>query len=164
MTKPEPLKGTVKEQLRAIRIIVVAISSGIILFTAIIAAIVYFSGPFLEKEEVPGSTFFLGISVLFAIVFFYIAINRFNKKLTEIKNGLNSLADKLNLYRTAIILYLGLCELPALISAIIFLLTGNYYLLIITGVAVYLMFSKFPSGGKMADELNLDLKERQQFE
>jgi len=164
MTNPAPFKGTVKNHLRAIRIITIAMSCGVMFFTAIIVTIVCFAGPLLERGEGPRDTIFSGISILFAVIFLYLAIHLFNKKLTEIKSGLNSLAVKLNFYRTAIILYLGLCELPALFSAIIFLLTGNYYLLLITGVAVYLMFSKFPSGGKMADELNLDAKERQQFE
>jgi len=61
-------------------------------------------------------------------------------------------------------LYQALCEAAALLSVVVFFLTGIFTLLIITAILLTLMLSKVPITKKVVNELALDWKEQQELE
>lgn len=162
MTGPGLSGGTPKENLRAIRIFTIALIIGVLFFSIIMIVVVQLRGPALVPDLF--SDIFSGIVVVTAIAALSAAHFWYRKKLTELKNAVISLQEKLNLYRNSLILYLALCEGAGLFSIIVFFLTGNYYLLAITAILILFMYSKFPSVQKLSAELNLDSSERLQLE
>jgi hypothetical protein len=74
------------------------------------------------------------------------------------------LPDKLNQYRSALIIYIALCEGPALFGIILFFVTGNYLMFIITGITIASMLAKMPSRKRVVDDLTLDWKQQQELE
>ncbi|HMU45358.1 MAG TPA: hypothetical protein PKC72_03270 [Chitinophagaceae bacterium] len=158
MMPQQKFMGSPKKLLQAMRIFTIALLTGVLLFSIIMIVVVQSRGPALVPDIFSGVVVITAIAALFAAHFLY------RKKLTEIKNAVISLQEKLNLYRSSLILYLAFCEGAGLLSVIVFFLTGNYYLLVITAILLLFMYSKFPSVQKLSGELNLDSSERMQLE
>ena len=98
-----------------------------------------------------------------AIVCGIVAISLYNKKVSFIKNGNSALDEKLNQYRITLTLYLALCEGAALLSVIIFFLTGEYIVFAITGIMLLAMLLKMPVKAKLINELGIDWKEQDEL-
>ena len=56
--------------------------------------------------------------------------------------------EKLNLYRSAVVLQYALLDAPAIFNVIAYLLSGNIQSLIIAGCCVAVMLAQFPSEEK----------------
>ena len=164
MRKQIEFTGSPKENLRAMRILTAALSTGVIFFALIAVVINQLNGPVQGQAGSNYETLFLWVVVGVASFCIIAAKYLYAKKVSEIKNTGISLGDKLNQYRSALILYQALCEAAALLSVVIFFLTGIFTLLIITAILLTLMLSKVPITKKVVNELALDWKEQQEFE
>ena len=94
---------------------------------------------------------------------YMIARNSFARNVSDIRNSSVNTLEKLNLYRTALISYMGLCEAPALLAFVFFLLTNNYLLLLIGAIMLLAMAIKFPSRERLIADMSLDGKEQQEL-
>jgi hypothetical protein len=103
-----------------------------------------------------------GIAI--ALLCLMVARSRYHKGIVTAKNSLISLPDKLNQYRSSLIIFMALCEGPALFGIILFFVTGNYMMLIITGITIAAMLAKMPSRKRVAGDLALDWKQQQELE
>lgn len=162
MMPQQKFTGSPKELLRAMRVFTIALLIGVLIFSIIMVVVVQFRGTALVLDLL--SDIFSGIVVITVIAALLAAHFLYRKKLTEIKNTVISLQEKLNLYRSSLILYLAFCEGAALFSVIVFFLTGKHYLLAITAILILFMYSKIPSVQRLSGELNLDSSERMQLE
>jgi hypothetical protein len=160
MNQPTERIAGPKENLRAARILCVALMSGITLFAAIISILCLTNGPVMDKTEQRYNDIILYIAAGLALACLIGARAMYTKKIAGIKNSQVSLIDKLNQYRSALIVYMAPCEGAALLSMALLFLTGNLLLLIITAMLLLAMSSKFPFTKKVIDELNLDWKEQ----
>jgi hypothetical protein len=136
---------------------------GLIMFSAIIVALNLLSGPIWGKAEMELGKILFYAAISIAILCFFISRKMFHKKIGIVKNTPGTLVNKLNLYREAIIAYMAPCEGAALFSVIVFLLTGNFLVLLITTAMLVLMFNKFPFAKKVIAELDLNWKEQQEL-
>ena len=141
--------------LRAIRILFNAIIVGTLLFSAIAVLINKTQGPFSKKVS-EYQNIFLGISIGIAVVCFVIARRSYNKGTAIAKDSLISLPEKLNKYLAALLMYIALCEGPAVFGFVLFLITGNYFILIITVTMIAAMLTKAPTLKRITDELGLE--------
>jgi hypothetical protein len=164
MTQPGSFQGTPKETLRALKILFAALVLGVCLFTLVVVIVNQLNGPVMEAKGLQYKNVFLLVAAILAGICLLAAHYLYNKRVTLTKNSALFLADKLNQYRATFILYLALCEGPALFSIIIFFLTGNYTVLIITAVMLTAMLVKAPLLKRIVTVLNLDWKEQQELE
>jgi len=161
----EPTTPTVsnpKDDLRAMRIFCFALMGGLAAFSLISLLVIK-----------PGNAAFKGISDYFPMILVIavaiagicvvIGMKLYNKKLRDTVSQAISLREKLNQYRSALILFMACCEMPALLAIIGFFLTGNYLLLIVPGLMLILMASRLPTAQKLTVLLGLDMNEQQQL-
>lgn len=164
MTSQVKFTGSTKEYLKGLKILTAALCLGIVFFAITIIVFIQFKGPVLERENLKYNNVFSLVTVLIVLSCTVSAYFLYTKKTSGIKHLTISLQEKLNLYRAALVLFLSLCEGAALLTVIIFFLTGNYSILIITTVLVGAMLSKIPVKNKLTGLLNLDWKEQQELE
>ncbi len=163
MTQFQQSPGTPKDILRAIRILFVAIIAGALSFALIILIMSEGKG-YPTVEIKPYQDTILWIAAGITLLCLILGWNEYKKRVGVAKDSLISLLDKLNHYRTALILYIALCEGPALFGVILFFLTGNYYFLMITGAMIIAMLVKAPTLKRVSDDLGLDWQQQQEFE
>ncbi len=163
MTTPAGFTGTPKEKLKVLRILTAALSLGVLFFALVVVVLNQMNGPLLDEEKSKYSDIFLVVAAVMAIVCGIVAISLYNKKVSFIKNGNSALDEKLNQYRITLTLYLALCEGAALLSVIIFFLTGEYIVFAITGIMLLAMLLKMPVKAKLINELGIDWKEQDEL-
>jgi hypothetical protein len=154
---------TINASLRSMRIVSAALMIGVTLFAIIISFLILQIGPVMDAEGLQYKDIFFYASIGLAAICFVIARSLYEKKKVIVKNAPISLLDKLNQYQAALILYMAPCEGAALFSVVVLFLTGNFLLLIVTGLALAAMFSKFPWPKRVISELSLDWKEEQEI-
>lgn len=162
MTTPENFTGSPKNNLKAIRILCLALMIGVFLFAMISLIVNQFNGPFLETTR-QYKDIFLSISGILGCICIFIAIKKYQKNIIVSQNAV-SLNDKLNNYRTTLVVYMALCEGPALFSIVVFLLIGNLISLVFTAILFGMMLLKFPAAKRMISELQLNWQEQQELE
>jgi hypothetical protein len=163
MSQYQQVPGTPKEILRAIRVFFGAIITGAVIFAVIAVVMIKLQGHLMPETE-EYQHIFLYTAGAVAIICWIFAVNMYNKGIVAAKDSLILLPGKLNLYRTALIKYVALCEAPALFGIIVFFMTANYAALVITGVMIIAMLAKTPSRKRVAEDLSLDWKQQQELE
>lgn len=131
------------KEFQAIKLFAAAIIIGVVLFGGI--------GLYLEKAgHVPmapslnPAISYAGIIIAAALI----AISfLFYKRRSEAAADAGT-TEKLNLYRSAVVLQYALLDAPAIFNVIAYLLSGNVQSLIIAGCCVAVMLSQFPSEEK----------------
>jgi Flp pilus assembly protein TadB len=162
MTTPLPADKP-KNSLRAILIFYIAMIIGCISFAVITVAVTAIRGGIAVVDKQYGSIL-LGIAAIAAAICLFVARQNYNKAITNAKDSLIPLPDKLNIYRGTLIKYMALCDFPALFSIILFFISGNYLLLLVTGVMLIAMLVKFPTVTRVVAELELGSQEQQELE
>jgi hypothetical protein len=153
--------GTAKEKLNALRILAGALSAGVFIFALISIGVNQFKGPFLLEQIEKIRSFLLPLMAGLALLALLIARYLYQQRIREIRDGSIDLDGKIEKYRAAVITYLAICEGTALLSVVLFLLSGFYPLLILTGAMLLLMLGKLYAMKGLANELNLDWNEQE---
>ncbi len=158
MNQPESTGAT----LRALRILYFALMAGVLLFMAIV-----FIMPVLDPGGVkylqPYSQIALYVAAGLAIISYMTARYLFSKKMDAIRNTSVNVQEKLNLYRAAFISYMAFCEFPALLAIILYIISGNYGLLVVAGLMLLAMAIRFPSRQRLITDMSLDWKEQEEL-
>lgn len=157
------MKSGSNEYLRGLRIFTIALMAGVVLFSIIVFLMPYID-PVKSDHLKPYSTIVFLVVSVFALGCLFIGRLIFNRKLESIRNSGRDVEEKLNLYRTAFISYLATCEFPAIVGIICYMLTENYWLLIIPTLILIAMAMKFPSKERLTSDLALDWEEQQVLE
>jgi len=156
-------QGNKNADIRSLRILSIALITGMILFAAVVIGLNAFDAILVEKFQYYAEIV-IAVSAGFAFVLFLIARHLFGKKMQAIKNTSVNISDKLNQYRTAFVSYMALCEAPGLLAIVLFLLSGVYWLLLVTIAMILAMAAKFPTKQKLINDMELDWKEQQELE
>jgi hypothetical protein len=145
----------------------------LILFTSIVVSIFIFmvlafivgqnKGPLVPHLVKYHTAFTVGMAAL-SFGCLIIAKRIFNGAMIAAKNSLNPLTDKLNQHRSALVKYLVICEVPVMLSIILFLLTGNFVFQVYAGVFIGFMLSVAPIRRRVVAELELDAAQQKELE
>jgi len=128
------------------------------MFTVIIFALNFLQTPaFFDQSLV--RIFFIVVMAIAAMSIF-MATRLYKKRITDALSPSLILMDKLNIYRSALILYLALCEGAGLFAVIVYFLTGYKLLLIVIAVVLLAMLQKRPEKSKIFNELQLSSQEQ----
>jgi hypothetical protein len=161
MTNPQPTYTNAKENLRGIRIFFGAMVTGVVMFTLVVVGLYMVGGLEPGVTEMHGIVRFIVAMVTGTCLL--IARTGYKKSVNAAKNLTGSLNDKLNNYRSFLIKYMALCDFPALASIICFFLTGDYLLLVATGIMIGAMFLAAPTKSRVIETLELDWNEQAQL-
>ena len=162
MTPSENFSGTAKDNLKAIRILCFALIIGVFLFTLISLLINKFTGSFIKQSK-QNLNIFLWVLAIVTLICILAALRSYPKNITKSKNA-DTLNDKLNQYRSSLVIYMALCEGPALFSGAVFLLTGNFNSFAFTVLMLAMMLAKFPTYDRVNRDMELDAQEQLELE
>lgn len=154
--------GPPNAQLKAANILFNALVVGVILFAVIAVALIKFNGPFSDLGD-RFERIFLVIVSLVAVVCLVAAFSGYRKRISSLNNPLATFDEKFNNYRASMISYLALCEGPALFAVMAFLLTANYWFLLITVAMLTAMIFKQPTKQRVINELQLSSQDQQEL-
>ncbi|MBN2349336.1 MAG: hypothetical protein JXJ22_10885 [Bacteroidales bacterium] len=151
-----------QEHYKSMNLIFVAMLLGSVLIAGVFVFLVIANdGGLLPKtEEV------LQILKVVLLVFILIIIPGsylFHKKYCEKIDKKIGLDEKLTEYKKSLIIKLALIESLHYFNLILFLLSGDYYLLIIVGLLIFLLIINRPSVEKIISDLSLSFNERAKF-
>lgn len=155
--------SSIKEELRGIRIIAAALIIGVVIFSIITVVVNQNNGAFLDDEIVSLRAYLLPFMSLIALLAMLLARTQYQKEIRAIREGNDELVKKIIKYRVAIVRYMAICEGMAMFSVILFLLSGIYLLLIVTGAMLLLMAARFYAIKGVAAELELNWQEQQEL-
>ena len=88
----------------------------------------------------------------------------FSKRIADAKKSLNPLNDKLNQHRSALVKYLVICEMPGLLSIILFIFTGNFVFQVYAATFLGFMLAAAPIRRRVIAELELDGQQQKELE
>lgn len=152
---------TIKEELRGIRILAAALIIGVVIFAIITVVINQINGAFLDEEILSIRAYLLPFMSLVALLALLVARTQYQKQIRAIREGNDELRDKIEKYRAALIIYMAICEGMAIFSIILFLLSGEYLLLLVTGAMLLLMGARLYAIKGIAAELDLSWEEQE---
>jgi uncharacterized membrane protein YidH (DUF202 family) len=155
--------NSVSQELKGLRILTTALSAGVVIFTLVSVGINQFNGPFLQEEIKKVSSFLLPLMTGLALLALLMARYLYQQRIRDIREGNDHLKGKMDKYRAAVTLYLAICEGMALFSVVLFLLSGDFLLLVITGAMLLLMLGRLYAIKGVAAELNLSWQEQEEL-
>ena len=134
--------GTPRENMRGLRILVAALSAGVLIFALICVVITQVSGPLMDKNVVEYKSLILPVMTGLAIIAILIAHTNFGKQIRKIREISEDLNIKLERYRVAVTKYMAICEGMAIFSILFFYWSGQYTVLIFAALFLGLMLAK----------------------
>ena len=145
-----------KDYFRAIQIVHLAMVAGILFFVLISVFLQAKAFGTMDDES-------NNLLMVFALAFAAIGIASskilFRRKLIKC-NAKTTLTEKLDEYRSALIIKFASLEAPSFLSIVIYLLTGNTIVLVIAGVLIIIFLMYRPTKEKLMDDITLDTKEK----
>lgn len=154
------LPATSKEALRIIKTLFYILFIGVVFSTAIVFVLIKMQGPLLQDKSL--SRGFLVVTLLLAATCLSVSNILYKKRINTVGPAL-PLLQKLEIYRAALILYMGLCEAAAILTVIAFYMTGEILFLVIIGAIMVSMLMRRPEKFKIFNELQLDSKEQMEL-
>ena len=152
-----------KEILRGLMILTAAMATGVFLFMVVAVVMNQINGPpGLQWREYQVQLSW--IVAVVCIICFLTARWNFSKGIQAAKNSINPLNEKLNRYRTSLIQYLAVCEAPALLSIVIFILTGYFVFLVFAAVMLGFMLAVVPLRRRVVTALELNWEEQKELD
>jgi Kef-type K+ transport system membrane component KefB len=103
------------------------------------------------------------ITAVVSIVCLYFARTLFTRDTEAAKNSLKPVNEKLNDHRQSLIKYLLICEMPVMLSIVLYLLTANFVFQVYAGVFLGFMLTMTPTKKKVAEQLGLNSMETQEL-
>ncbi|MEO7045268.1 MAG: hypothetical protein ABI091_08140 [Ferruginibacter sp.] len=146
--------------MKALKILHNAFMIGLVLFAGVIYFLVY-SGNAASIQELDKS--FQVIAIILCAAGLYFSNTLFNKAIERIKNSTDTVPQKINLYRGAIIVKWALLEGPAILTIVAFFLTANNAFIILAGIMICALYIAGPSKQRIMQQLQLDEVDAEQF-
>ena len=118
----------------------------------------------IQKSVLPNpNQAFAYILPILALSLVVVSFTVFAKKL-EIAKHRTGLNNKLNDYRTALIIHWALLEAPSLMGSVFALVTGDKWFLLAPAAIAGIYLTRVPNKKRVAEELQLDYKEQTELE
>ena len=154
------LPATSKEALGTIKILFYILFFGIVFSTAIVFVLIKMQGPLLQDRSLNRG--FLVVTLLLAATCLSVSNILYKKRINTVGPAL-PLLQKLEIYRTALVLYMGLSEAAAILTVFVFYMTGEFLFLLIIAAILVSMLMRRPENFKIFNELQLDSKEQMEL-
>jgi hypothetical protein len=153
---------TPKKNLKGTMILFSAIVISIFIFMLAAVLIGQSRGALMPALNKSHTLISIGMAVV-SLGALYLARMVYSKEVLAAKNSLNPLNEKLNKHRQALIKYLLICEMPVMLSIILYLLTANFVFEVYAGVFLGFMLTMTPTRKKIIELLELSSQEQQEI-
>lgn len=137
---------------KALAVLTGALIVGILVFSAVGMIIHFTQGIIIKDESLADTIFFVILSI--AVVSIIGARLIYNKRINTLKESNQTSKEKLDIFRAITITHMALCEMPALLGIIAFIILGNFLFLIPAAMALLEMILKFPAQSKIESTIN----------
>jgi hypothetical protein len=137
---------------KALAVLTRALIFGIVIFSVVSVVLHFIQGTFVKDESLVNTVFLVIISI--AIVAIIGARIIYTKRTNVLKESNQTSKEKLDIFRAITITHMALCEMPALLGIICFLILGSYLFLIPVLMALAEMILKFPTQTKIESTIN----------
>ena len=154
------LPTTSKEALGTIKILFYILFFGIVFSTAIVFVLIKMQGPLLQDRSLNRG--FLVVTLLLAATCLSVSNILYKNRINTVGPAL-PLLQKLEIYRTALVLYMGLSEAAAILTVFVFYMTGEFLFLLIIAAILVSMLMRRPENFKIFNELQPDSKEQMEL-
>lgn len=128
---------------KALSILTKALIGGILLFSGISLLIHFVQGDFIQDKNLENIIFV--ILLILVVVLILGARLVYSRRVNALMQTNQSSKEKLDIFRAITITHMALCEMPALLSILLFICFGNFLLFLPVAIALIEMFVKFPT-------------------
>jgi hypothetical protein len=149
---------TVKEYLRSVSILHIALMTGLCLLALITVLFTYINPIEVSNEWL--RRVLLVVIPLSAVGSFVVGAGMYKRRRVALQQSADPLSKKMETYRGHLIFFYAMLEAPALLAITGFWLTGNYLFLTIIAFSFFLFILHKPSKEKLAEDLQLDMRGR----
>ena|SRR5687768_2023164 len=163
MSQPVSSVTVPKKNLRGTLFLFLFIVIGVSLLMVVAVIINQVKGP-LAPELKKYHTAFIWAMAAISFICLFAAKRMFSKRITDAKKTLNPLNEKLNQHRSALIRFLVICEMPVLLSIILFIFTGNFVFQLYAAIFLGFMLAVAPIPRRVIAELELDEQQQKELE
>ncbi len=125
---------------------------GIVIFSVVGVIIHITQGAFIKDESLAETIFLIVLSL--AVISIVGARLIYNKRVNTLKESNQTSKEKLDIFRAITITHMALCEMPALLGIIAFMILGNFFFLIPVAMGLLEMILKFPARSKIESTIN----------
>jgi len=133
----------------------------VIIFPVIIYVVSWFISPVIISKTIVRNLFLF--SLFLSAIFLTLAAVLYRKRTTKAKQPASGLVDKLQKYKSALVVFLAFNEAPAFLSALFYMLTREYLFLIIAGIILINILLKRPDKSRIFNELELNTSEQMEL-
>lgn len=151
----ETTQQTPKEYFKALKIVHFALIAGLIFFGLISFCLHQFG---FESTSIELQNIFIYFIPMFVLVGYLVSNVLFKNRLNHCK-GKSELKEKLNDYRSALIIRWAFLEGPAFLAIVAHLLTGYITYLAWAGIIIFYLIAIMPTISKTVTDLELDYEE-----
>ena len=137
---------------KALSVLTGAMIAGIIVFSFISLAVHFVNGAFIKDQNLSDLLFIILISI--AVIVIVGARLVYSKRVNSLKEANQTSREKLDLFRAITITHMALCEVPALLGIVFFLILGNFLFFSTVFIALVEMALKFPTQQKIESVIN----------
>ncbi len=153
-------KLTSKQYFRSLTIVYFALIAGLVFFTVIAVFLNFQLSEFAKNNNENFKQTMLIVSLIFAFSGIAVSLLIFRKKLEKVWQK-NTLSDKLNEYRGALIAKYAALEVASMFAIVAFMLCGDFILIVIAVVLILYMTIQRPSKERASIHLMLTYKDQQ---
>ncbi len=150
------MQQTSAQYFKALTVLCIALIMGVIMLGAIMVFVS--TSTEMPHRMADQANVFGIVAFVMAGASLFAALTLYKSRMLAAKE-MTSLADKLNAYRAAIILFYALLEGPALFSIIAFFVTGDRKILAVAAGDVLIMLAFIPSRQRLIKSLDLSSQE-----
>lgn len=161
--KPVNTNSSAKEQLRATLIVFIAVVIGLFMFFLVALYVHQSNGPMAPELMEHRSLITMSVAIL-SFLAMIVARKLFNKGIRIAKESLIPVEAKLNKHRSSLILYMAVCEAPAILGIVFFMLTGHFVLLVYAAVLLGFILAMIPVRKRVIGQLGLDWQQQQELD
>jgi hypothetical protein len=137
---------------KALSVLTKALMAGIILFSIISLILHFIQGAFIQDKDLDNIIF--AILLVIAAVVILGARIVYTKRVNGLMETNQSNKEKLDIFRAITITHMALCEMPAILSIVMFICFGNFLLFLPVAMALIEMFKKFPTQHRFESAVN----------
>ena len=137
---------------KALSIVTKALIGGVVFFSIVAIVIHFIQGAFIADKDL--ENIFFTIVLLIAAIIIIITRIVYRRRVNSLMETNSSSREKLDIFRVITITHMALCEMPAMLSIVVFICFGNFLFFLPVAMALVEMFKKFPTQQRIESAVN----------
>ena len=137
---------------KALSIVTKALIGGVVFFSIVAIVIHFIQGAFIADKDL--ENIFFTIVLLIAAIIIIITRIVYRRRVNSLMETNSSSREKLDIFRAITITHMALCEMPAMLSIVVFICFGNFLFFLPVVMALVEMFKKFPTQQSIESAVN----------